>query len=52
MFGNMSDNFPLFDIKQNGINGYVYDFSVPLTSIDVNDILDIHNCLMKNHDIK
>ena len=34
-------------IKQNGLNGYVYDCSVDCDAIAVDDILDIHNYLMK-----
>ena len=33
--------------KKTGLNGYVYDFSVDCDAIAVNDILDIHNYLMK-----
>ena len=29
------------------MNGYVYDFSVNYDAIEVEDILDIHNYLMK-----
>ena len=34
-------------MKKTGFNGYVYDFSVDYGAIAVNDILDIHNYLMK-----
>ena len=37
--------------KKNGLNGYVYDFSVDFDAIAVDDILNIHNYLMKNNDI-
>ena len=33
-------------MKQTGLNGYVYDFSVDRRSIDVGDTLDIHKYLM------
>ena len=34
-------------MKKTGFNSYVYDFSVDYGAIAVNDILDIHNYLMK-----
>ena len=37
--------------KKTGLNGYVYDFSVDYDAIAVDDILDIHNYLMKKNDI-
>ena len=36
-------------MKKTGLNGYVYDFSV--NYYRVNNILDIHNYLMKKNDI-
>ena len=39
-------------MKNTGLNGYVYDFSVDYDAIAVDDILDIHKYLMKKHDIK
>ena len=30
-------------MKKTGLYGYVYDFSVDYDSIDIDDILDIHN---------
>ena len=35
--------------KKNGLNGYVYDFSVDYDTIAVDDILDMQNYLMKNN---
>ena len=40
------------NMKKTGLYGYVYDFSVDCDSIDVDNILDIYNYLMKKHDIK
>ena len=40
--GNISKDFSVNNMKQIELNGYVYDFSVDLGSIDVNGILDIH----------
>ena len=38
-------------MKRTGLNGYVYDFSVDYTNTAVDDILDIHNYLIKKNDI-
>ena len=38
--------------KKTGLNGYVYDFSVDYDVLALDDILGIHKCLMKKHDIK
>ena len=38
--GNISKDWSL-DMKKNGLNGYVYDFSVDYQAITVDDILDI-----------
>ena len=35
----------------SGLNGYVYDFSVDYVALAVDDILGIHNYVMKNNDI-
>ena len=37
--------------KKTGLNGYAYDFSVDYDAIEVDDILDIHNYVMKKNDI-
>ena len=34
-------------MKKTGLNGYVYDFSVDYDAIAVDDILYIHNYLIK-----
>ena len=39
-------------MKINGLNGYVYDFSVDYDAFAVDDILDIHKYLVKKHNIK
>ena len=39
-------------MKKTGLYGYVYDFSVDYNITDVDDILDIHKYLMKNHNLK
>ena len=38
-------------MKKTGLNEYVYDFSVDYDAIDVNDISDIRNYLMKKNEI-
>ena len=38
-------------MKKTGFNGYVYDFSVDYDATDVDDIVDIHNYLMKKNNI-
>ena len=45
--GNISKQFSVDDMRNTGLNGYVYDFSVDYNSNAVNDILDIHKYLMK-----
>ena len=36
-------------MKKTGFNRYVYDFSVDYNAIAVDDIVDIHKCLMKKN---
>ena len=36
-------------MRKTGLIGYVYDFSVDYDAIAVDDILDIHNYLMKKN---
>ena len=38
-------------MKKTGLNGYVYYFHGDYDAIAVDDILDIHNYLMKKNDI-
>ena len=49
--GNISKNWSVDNMKKNGLNGYVYDFSVDYDAIALEDISDIHNYLMKKNDI-
>ena len=37
--------------KKTGLNGYAYDCSVDYDAIEVDDILDIHNYVMKRNGI-
>ena len=38
-------------MKKAGFNGFVYGFSVDYDAVAVDDILDIHKCLMKKENI-
>ena len=38
-------------MKKTGLNAYVSDFRVDYDAIAVDDLLDIHNYLMKKNDI-
>ena len=49
--GNILKDFSRSNMKRTGFNGYIYDFSVDYDSIDVDNIKDIHKCLMKKNDI-
>ena len=47
--GNISKDWSIDNLKKTGFNGYVYDFSVDYNAIAVDDIVDIHKCLMKKN---
>ena len=49
--GNISKDWSVDNMKKTGFNGYVYDFSVDYDAIAVDDILDIHKCLMKKNNM-
>ena len=49
--GNISKDFSVDNMKNTGLNGYVYDFGVDYDAIAVDDILDIHKYLMKKNGI-
>ena len=38
-------------MKKTELNGYVYDFTLDFDAIAVDDVLDIHNYLMKKNGI-
>ena len=44
-------NWSIDKIKRTRLTRYVYDFSVDYDAIAVDDILDIHNYLMKKNDL-
>ena len=50
--GNISEDFAFDNIRETGFEGYLFDFSVDYETIDFDDILDIHEYLMKNNNIK
>ena len=45
--GNISKDWSVDNMKQTGLQVYVYDFSVDYDAIEVSDILDIHKYMMK-----
>ena len=45
--GNISKGWTVDNMKNTGLNGYVYDFSVDNDAIVVDVILNIHKYLMK-----
>ena len=49
MFRQCFERSSAGNMKKTGLYGYVYNFSVYYDSIDVDDILDIHNYLMKKN---
>ena len=48
---NILKDFTIDNMKKTGLNGYVYDLFVNHNIIDISNILDIHICLMKKHEI-
>ena len=49
--GNISKDCSVDNMKDTGLNGYVYDFSVDYDATSVDDIKDIHKYLMKKNNI-
>ena len=49
--GNISKDWSVDNVKKTGLNGHVYDFSVDYDAIAFDNMLDIHNYLMKKSDI-
>ena len=47
--GNISKDVSVDNMKSTGFQGCVYDISVDYDGPAVDDILDIHNCLMKRN---
>ena len=49
--GNILKGWYVYNMKQTGFTGYIYDFSVDYNVTDVDDIKDIHKYLMEKNDI-
>ena len=49
--GNISNDWTVDDMKKEGLNGYIYDFSADYAAIAVDDILDIHKYLIKKNNM-
>ena len=47
--GNISKDWSVDNMKDPGLNGYVYDFIVDYDATTVDDIKDIHKYLMKKN---
>ena len=50
--GNISDDFSVDNMKNTGLQGYVYDFSVEYDATAADDILDIHKYLRRKNGIQ
>ena len=51
MFRKYFKRLAVSSMKKTGLNGYAHEFSVDYNIISVN-ITDIHECLLKKHNIK
>ena len=49
--GNIYKYWPVDNMKDTGLTGYVYDLSVDYDATDVDDIKDIHKYLMTKNNI-
>ena len=49
--GSITKGWSVDNMRRSGLNEYVYDFSVHYDAIAVDDILEIHNYLMKKNEI-
>ena len=49
--GNISKDIFVDNMTKAGFKEYVYDFSVDYNAITVDDVLDIHNYLMKKNNV-
>ena len=49
--GNISKAWSIYNMKNTGLNGYVYDFSVDCDAIEIDVILDIYKYLMEKNNI-
>ena len=49
--GNISKDWSIDNMKKAGFNGYVYNFSIDYDAIEVDNILDIHEYLIKKNNM-
>ena len=49
--GNISKYWSVDNMKKTSLKGFVYDFSVDYSAIEVSNILNIHKYLMEENDI-
>ena len=49
--GNISKDWPVDNMKDTGLNRYIYDFSVDYDATDVDDIKDIYKYLKRKNNI-
>ena len=49
--GSISKDWTVDNMKDTGLNGYVYGFSIDYNAIAIDDIKDIHKYLMKKNNI-
>ena len=49
--GNISKDWSADNLKDTGLNGFVYDFSIDYDATAVDDIKDVHKYLMKKNNI-
>ena len=50
--GNVSKDWTVDNMQKTGLNGYVYHFSADYDAIAVDNIWDIHKCLMEKNNMK
>ena len=50
--GNISKDFSVANMKKTGLYGYAYDFGVDYRAITVDEIINIHKCLMEKNNVK
>ena len=49
--GNVSKDWSVDNMKDTGLNRYVYDFSIDYNATAVGDFKDVHKYLMKKNNI-
>ena len=49
--GNISKDWSTDNMRKSSFAGYIYDFSVDYNAIAVDDIKDIHKCLMNKNNM-